>query len=48
VDVGGEEVICKTTLDVFWNSIGDELGVYLKIMNAATGSSLRVPKLKGK
>jgi hypothetical protein len=45
VTVDGEEMICKASIDVFENAIGEELAAYLKIRSA--GVKLDVPELKG-
>jgi hypothetical protein len=45
VKVGEEDMVCKASLDTFWNPIGEELETYLKIK--AVGVELRVPELKG-
>ncbi len=42
---GGEEMICKASLDVSAHAVGDELETYLKIRKA--GVKLNVPKLQG-
>ena len=41
----GEEMVCKSSIDVFKHAIGDELAAYLKIRSAEV--ELRVPELKG-
>ncbi|KAG7284982.1 hypothetical protein NEMBOFW57_009600 [Staphylotrichum longicolle] len=46
VTVDGEEMVCKTSLDIIEHAIAEELATYLKIRSAA-GVELRVPKLKG-
>jgi hypothetical protein len=45
VTVNGEEMVCKSSIDVFKHAIGDELAAYLKIRSAEV--ELRVPELKG-
>ncbi|KAK4041378.1 hypothetical protein C8A01DRAFT_14839 [Parachaetomium inaequale] len=45
VKVGEADMVCKTSLDTFWNSIGEELEAYLKIR--AAGVEPRVPELTG-
>jgi hypothetical protein len=45
VKVGEKDMVCKASLDTFWNPIGEELEAYLKIR--AAGVELRVPELKG-
>ncbi|KAI0395642.1 hypothetical protein F5Y17DRAFT_422480 [Xylariaceae sp. FL0594] len=45
-EVEGEMMILKVSGDVeFWNSLGDELGAYMKIRKSK--EDIRVPKLKG-
>lgn len=46
VTVDGEQMICKSSIDVFEHAIGDELAAYLKITSAGVG--LRVSELKGR
>ncbi len=45
VTVDGEEMVCKSSIDVFKHAIGDEPAAYLKIRSAEV--ELRVPELKG-
>ncbi|KAL2261271.1 hypothetical protein VTK26DRAFT_4492 [Humicola hyalothermophila] len=45
VRVGGEEMICKGSINVFTNPLCDELEAYVKIRSA--GATLRVPELRG-
>lgn len=45
VEVDEEMMICKASMDVFGNSLGDELATYQKIRT--TENDLRVPQLKG-
>ena len=47
VTIDGEEMICKVTIDVFGDSVSEELETYLKIRKAGTIDGLRVPELKG-
>jgi len=46
VNVEGEELVCKASLDIFEYAIGDELETCMKIRSA--GIRLKVPQLKGK
>ena len=46
VTVNGEDRVCKSTIDVFEDSIGHELETYLKFKSAKI-PGLRVPELKG-
>lgn len=48
VNVNGEDMICKITLDIFEDAIGRELETYQKIRNADLGNDLKVPQLRGK
>jgi hypothetical protein len=45
VTVDGEEMICKTSIDIFEHPIERELETYLKVRSA--GVELRIPELKG-
>lgn len=40
-------MICKVAIDVFGESVSEELETYLKIRKAGTIDGLRVPELKG-
>jgi hypothetical protein len=47
VTIDGEDMICKVAIDVFGESVSEELETYLKIRNVGTIDGLRVPELKG-
>lgn len=47
VAVGGEDMVCKVAIDIFGQSVSEELETYLKIRKAGITDDLRVPELKG-
>jgi hypothetical protein len=46
VTVDGEDMICKVAIDIFGQSVCEELETYLKIRRAGITDGLRVPELK--
>ena len=46
VTVNGEDMVCKSSIDVFEDAVRDELEIYLKLRSAKL-PGLRIPELKG-